>query len=120
MMTGAGQLNRRVTFQQRVPGTDKFGNPTPGDWQDVYTCAARLQPRFGGSLTVEGIAQARLSSQQPYNLVVRNSAAARAVRPDWQVIDARDTPRVFAIKTIVDPDECGHWLEMLVVENGAS
>lgn len=119
-MTGAGQLNRRVTFQQRVPGIDTYGNPTPGNWQDVYTCAARLQPRFGGSLTVEAVSQARLSSQQPYNLTIRSCTAARAVKPDWRVVDARDTSRVFSIKTIVDPDERRQWLEMLVVENGSS
>lgn len=120
MPTQAGQLNRRVTFQARSQIDDGYGNPVTGPWTDQYSCAARLQPIYGNRLTVEGVAQARLSSQQPYNLIVRDCAQARAVRPDWQVVDARDTSRVFAIKTIVDPTEKGGWLEMLVVEGGAS
>jgi head-tail adaptor len=68
-----------------------------------------------------------LSSKQPYNLTVRNCAATRAVRTDWRVVDARvaqdangASPRVFNIATIVDPDERGQWIEMLVVEGASS
>ena len=124
----AGQLNRRVTFQRKGDATDPFDGsviPGGGDWVDQYTCAARLQPRFGGD--VETFAASRLSSKQPYNLTVRNCAAARAVRTDWRVVDARTatdangaSPRVFNIKTVVDPLEDGAWLEMLVIEGEAS
>lgn len=123
--TDAGRLNRRVTFQKRVPGEDEYGNETPGDWTDQYTCAARLQPKFGSD--VESVAASRLSSKQPYNLTVRACAATRAVRTDWRVVDARATtdqngasPRVFNIATIVDPDERGQWIEMLCIEGSAS
>ena len=125
--TGAGALRNRVTFQRRGDLTDEYGvvSPGAGPWADVYTCAARLQPKFGGD--VESFAASRLSSKQPYNLTVRNCAAARAVRTDWRVVDARvgvdqngAAPRVFNIATIVDPDERGQWLEMLVVEGEAS
>ena len=124
---GAGALNRRVTFQKRGDTTDAYGNPLPGagPWVDQYTCAARLQPKFGGD--VESFAASRLSSKQPYNLIIRNCAAARAIRTDWRVVDARTTtdangasPRAFNIKTIVDPLEDGQFLEMLCVEGEAS
>jgi len=122
---GAGQLNRRVTFQARTTADDGYGNQVPGPWADQYTCAARLQPKFGGD--VESFAASRLSSKQPYNLIVRNCAATRAVRTDWRVVDARQaqdangaSPRVFDIATIVDPDERGQFLEMLVIEGAAS
>lgn len=69
----------------------------------------------------------RLASHQPYNLIVRNCASARAVRTDWRVKDARQaedangaSPRVFDIKTVVNPDERRQWLEMLVVEGSQS
>lgn len=124
----AGQLRSRVTFQRRGDTTDPFDGsviPGGGDWEDVYTCAARLQPKFGGD--VETFAASRLSSKQPYNLTVRNCAAARAVRTDWRVKDARvgtdangASPRVFNIATIVDPDERNQYLEFLLVEGSAS
>lgn len=124
----AGQLNRRVTFQRKGDAIDPFDGsviPGGGDWADQYTCAARLQPKFGGN--VESYAASRLSSKQPYNLTVRNCAAARTVRTDWQVVDARTatdangaSPRVFNIKAIVDPLEDGAWLEMLCVEGEPS
>lgn len=124
-MTQAGQLNRRVTFQQRQNTFDEFGNEIPGDWADIYTCAARLQPKFGGN--AESVVASRLASQQPYNLIVRNCVATRAVRSDWQVVDALQaedangaSPRVFDIKTIVNPDERNQWIEMLVVEGSSS
>ena len=124
-MTQAGELNRRVTFQQRQSTTDEFGNEIPGTWTDVYTCAARLQPKFGGN--AESVVASRLASQQPYNLIVRNCVATRAVRTDWRVKDARQaedangaSPRVWNIKTIVNPDERNQWLEMLVVEGSSS
>lgn len=124
----AGALNRRVTFQRRGDTIDPFDGSViagGGDWVDQYTCAARLQPKFGGD--VETFAASRLSSKQPYNLTVRNCAASRAVRTDWRVKDARTaadangaSPRVFNIKTVVDPLDDGAWLEMLVIEGEAS
>ena len=118
-------MRSRVTFQQRQSTQDEFGNSIPGDWTDVYTCAARLQPKFGSN--AESVIASRLASQQPYNLIVRNCVATRAVRTDWRVKDARQTedangasPRVFNIKTVVDPDENRQWLEMLVIEGESS
>ncbi|QKC99181.1 head-tail adaptor protein [Mesorhizobium sp. NZP2298] len=127
--TRSGQLNCRVKFQARGDSTDEYGNPIPGggQWGDQYECAARLQPIYGSSQNVEGVFASRLSAKQPYNLIVRNCAATRAVRTDWRVVDARQaqdangaSPRVFNIKTIVDPGEDRAWLEFLVVEGEAS
>lgn len=125
--TGSGQLRERVTFQRPITSEDQYGVPIPGGggWEDVFTCAARLQPKFGTN--TETFAASRLASKQPYNLTVRACAATRAVRTDWRVVDARTaedqngaTPRCFNIATIVDPLEDGAWLELLVVEGEAS
>lgn len=124
--TSAGQLRSKIQFQRRGTQVDEYGNVSAGDWQNVGgTFAARLQPKFGGN--VESFTASRLSSKQPYNLTVRNCAATRAVRTDWRVVDARvaqdqngAAPRVFNVKTIVDPDERGQWIEMLVVEGASS
>ncbi|MBZ9943442.1 head-tail adaptor protein [Mesorhizobium sp. BR1-1-13] len=127
--SGAGSLNAKVTFAKRGDLTDPYGNTTPGAgaWEDQYTCSARLQPLFGSLLNVEDVGAARLSAKQPYNLIVRNCAAIRAVLTDWRVVDTRRaqdangaTPRVFNIKTIVDPLENSQWVEMLIVEGDAS
>ena len=124
---GAGALNQRVTFQKRGDLVDEYGNTTPGagPWQDMSTHAARLQPKFGSN--VESFAASRLASKQPYNLTVRACADARAVRTDWRVVDARQaqdangaSPRVFNIVSIVNPDERGQYLELLVIEGEAS
>lgn len=125
--SGAGSLNRRVTFQRHGDLVDQWNNVTPGagPFEDVFTISARLQPKFGNN--VESFAASRLASKQPYNLTVRACTATRAVRTDWQVVDARQAedangaaPRVFNIVSIVDPDERGQWVEMLVIEGEAS
>lgn len=126
---GAGQLNRRIAVQARGDLVDEYGNTLPGEgpWETVYSCAARLQPVFGSRLNVEDVSAARLSAKQPYNLIIRNCAAARAIRTDSRIIDARReqdangaSPRAFNIKTIVDPMENSQWIEMLVVEGEPS
>ena len=77
----AGQLNRRVTFQRRGDTTDPFDGsviPGGGDWEDVYTCAARLQPKFGGD--VETFAASRLSSKQPVTTPKRQKRLTDEIR----------------------------------------
>ncbi|TPJ86954.1 MULTISPECIES: head-tail adaptor protein [unclassified Mesorhizobium] len=128
--TRSGQLNAKIIFQRRGDVTDDYGNVSvgAGPFEDVGApFSARLQPIYGSSQNVEGVFASRLSAKQPYNLIVRNCAATRAVRTDWRVVDARQAqdvngaiPRVFNIKTIVDPGEDRAWLEFLVVEGEAS
>jgi head-tail adaptor len=128
--SGAGSLNCRVTFQRRGDSTDEYGITTVGvgPFEDVGTpFSARLQPIYGSSQSVESAFASRLSAKQPYNLIVRNCAATRAVRTDWRVVDARQAqdangaaPRVFNIKTIVNPDERSQYTEMLVIEGESS
>ncbi len=120
--SGAGSLDHRVTFQERDFVDDGYGNKQT-IWVDRFTMSARLQPLFTSKLDVEGVSQARLQSQQPYNLIVRNCADTRGITPNWRVFDARagkddkgEPKRFFAIKTIVDPDERRQYLEMLIVQ----
>ncbi|MBZ9984935.1 head-tail adaptor protein [Mesorhizobium sp. BR-1-1-8] len=123
--SGAGALNCRVVFQRRETVQDEYGNDVLGEFADVGNpFSARLQPRFGGD--VEAVTAARLAAMQPYNLTVRNCEATRAITPAWRVYDARKgvvggkPVRLFNIKTIVNPDERGQWIEMLIVEGEAS
>lgn len=116
---GAGSLNCRLTFQVRQDVDDGFGG-TRGEWVDQFTVPGRLEPRYGSS--AESIMAARMQSMQPYNLTIRSSTAARQVTASWRAYDARagktgDKPnRVFGIKTVVNPDERGQYIEMLAIE----
>ena len=116
---GAGSLNCRLTFQVRQKVDDVFGG-TRGEWVDQFTVPGRLEPRYGSN--AESIMAARMQSMQPYNLTIRGSTAARQITASWRAYDARagktgDKPnRVFGIKTIVNPDERGQYIEMLAVE----
>lgn len=113
--SGAGSLSERVTFQKREEVDDGYGNPVSGDWQDVFTEPARMQPRLGS----EPVIAARLTGIQPFTLTVRSSTRARAVTPAWQVVNAR-SGTTYNIKAIANPDERNQWLEMLVVEGEPS
>lgn len=117
--SGAGSLNCKVTFQRREEVDDGFGG-TRGDWVDQFTVPARLAPKFGGN--AESVIAARLVSRQPYNLIVRASSQTRQITAAWRAYDDRaghtdgEPNRVFGIKTVVNPDERGAYLEMLVIE----
>ncbi|MBA8838171.1 phage head closure protein [Ochrobactrum sp. RH2CCR150] len=116
---GAGSLNCRLTFQVRQDVDDGFGG-TRGEWVDQFTVQGRLEPRYGSN--AESVMAARMQSMQPYNLTIRSSTEARQITASWRVYDVRagktgDKPnRVFGIKTAVNPDERGQYIEMLVIE----
>ncbi|WP_266063794.1 head-tail adaptor protein [Brucella intermedia] len=116
---GAGSLNCRLTFQVRQDVDDGFGG-TRGEWVDQFTVPGRLEPRYGGN--AESLMAARMQSMQPYNLTIRGSSAARQITASWRAYDARagktggKPNRVFGIKTVVNPDERGQYIEMLAVE----
>ncbi|MDH7786334.1 head-tail adaptor [Ochrobactrum sp. 19YEA23] len=118
-LAGAGSLNCRMTFQRREQISDEWGG-TRGEWVDQLTVPGRLEPRYGSN--AESVMAARMQSMQPYNLTIRSSTAARQITASWRAYDARagktgNKPnRVFGIKTVVNPDERGQYIEMLVVE----
>jgi head-tail adaptor len=123
--SGAGSLNARVVFARRSQVDDEYGNPVTGGWVDVFSISARLMPLVP-RLTVEAVTAARLASLQPYNLTVRSCSDTRAVTPAWRVYDARKglvdgvPVRFWNIKTVVNQDERGAYLELLVVEGESS
>lgn len=50
---GAGQLDQRITLQQRASGVDVLGQAT-GSWQDVGTVWARARPLRSRELFAAG------------------------------------------------------------------
>jgi head-tail adaptor len=116
----AGALRERLHFQQRGNGDDGMGGPpTPGqgEFETKFTLSASMKPRTGG----EGVDAARLNGRQPYVVTVRNTKDARSITVAWQIVDARDESRVFAVVSPpADPDGRNQWLEFLATEGVAS
>lgn len=126
-VNSACELRSKVIFQRQkeivtdTQKSDRFGNAL-GEWETVFECRARLQPRLGS----EEVVASRLQGKQPYILTVRSSQLARDVTPAWRVYDARAgmrpdgiTPkRLFDIKSVSNVDEQDHFLDFLVVQEG--
>lgn len=126
-INSAGDLRSKVAFQRRKElvtdqeKSNRLGNAL-GEWETVFECRARLQPRLGS----EEVVAARLQGKQPYILTVRSSKASRTITPAWRAYDARAgmrpdgvTPkRIFDIKSVSNVDERDQFLDFLVVQEG--
>lgn len=106
-MPRARQLRERVAFDQREAVSDSLGS-VEGDFVQRFVCAAGIRAKFGG----EAVTAARLASQQPVLITVRQSEKTREVAADWRVRDVHDGT-IYNIRSIADPDGDGAWLEML-------
>lgn len=109
--SGAGALDKLVSFQTRALVDDGFGNEISGDWEHQFEEPARLAPKLGS----ETVIASRMSGVQPYTLTVRSSGRTRGVTTDWRVMNMR-TGAVYNILTNVNVDERGAWQELLVTE----
>lgn len=114
-MTGAGDLRERLHFQRRAIGDDGFGGEATGEFETVFTCAARRRPLKGG----EGVMASRLNGVQPYIVTVRQSSQTRSVTTAWRIVDARNPRRVMNITAISDPDGRRAWFDILAIEGGS-
>lgn len=109
---GAGMLRNTVHCQKKGPATDEFGNMVPGGtaWATQFTVRAGFRPRNGGEVVLAG----RLQGVQPYIVTVRQSSQTRQITPEWRLVDGRDPARVYAVRSVADPDSKRMWLELLV------
>lgn len=112
---GAGALSEVVAFQVRSEADDGYGNPVTGDFATQFTEPARLRPLKGS----EPVLAQRLVGVQPYVLTVRSSVRTRRVGVDWRAVNSR-TGTTYNITAIVNPDERGAYLEMLVTSGVAT
>lgn len=117
-MRGAGMLRHRLNFQSKGALNDELGNPVPGGsaWTTRFSVRAGMVPKIGGEAVIAG----RLQGRQPYIVTVRSSGQTRQIKPDWRAVDANDTTRVFAVRSLADPDGKRQWLEILVEEGVAA
>lgn len=105
--SGAARLRHRITFAQRALASDGGGN-TRSDWTDQFTVAAGVEARFGG----EEVMASRLEGRQPVTITVRQSDQTRLIDTDWKATDAR-SGKVYAVRSIADPDDSRAWLDIL-------
>lgn len=110
-MTGAGNLDRRVTFRQRA--ADANGSRT-GPWADVVTRAARIVALKGG----EGVQAARMAGQQPVIITVRRGRATAAVDNSYSIRDADDLSTIWDVTSKITTEDRA-WVEILAVERPA-
>jgi SPP1 family predicted phage head-tail adaptor len=106
-MAKSGRARHRITFDKRVEQDDGFGNTQAG-WEEQFTLWAEVKVKLGG----EAVTAARLQSQNTVNLTIRQSRRARLIREDWRARDQSEGVE-YAIKSIIDPDDGGAWLEIL-------
>lgn len=113
-----GALRARLHFQQRTAAADGMGGTVPGGaFATVFTRFANMKPRLG----TEAVTAARLEGRQPWVVTVRDDDRMADVTPAWQLVDAADPRRVFAIVAPpIDPDGKRQWVELLVMEPGRS
>lgn len=110
-MTQTGELRHRVAFDKREDvnpdAPDDLGN-TYSAFVEQFVVWGKVQAKFGG----EAVTAARLQAQQPVTIVVRQNSQTNQIKPDWQ---ARDTKsgEVYAIRSIVDPDDKRQFWEIL-------
>jgi head-tail adaptor len=101
----AGELRHRVAFDRRQDvnpdAPDDLGNT-----QSEFV--AKVQARLGG----EAVTAARLTGQQPVSIIVRQSAQTKLIADDWRARDVR-TGAVYAIRSIIDPDDTRAFFELL-------
>lgn len=112
-MTGAGELNHRITFERRAVISDGYGN-SEGDWAEEFTVWAKFQAKLGG----ETVTAARLSGQQPVLIVVRQSGNTDLITTDWRAKDRAG--KIYNIRSIVDPDGEGAFWEMMCQSGSAT
>lgn len=114
----AGALRERVHFQSRSMADDGFGQVLPaGEFETRFTVWASYLALRGS----EAVQASRLQGKQPFIISVRRSSQTLQANEAWQLVDARDASKVFAITAPpTDPDGKRAWLDFLVVLGGLS
>ena len=108
----AGALNNSVAFKRMDTTDDGHGNTSSGGWIEFLTVSCRLRETRGRERVDGGALAAPMSGV----LTVRSSTLTRAVTEANQAVIGSVE---WNIRSIVNPDMRGKWLEM-VVERGVA
>lgn len=101
----AGDLNRRITIQQRSSTPDSYGQQS-GAWTDVVTCWAGIEPLTGREL----LAAQAVNTENTHQVKLRyRTGITAAMRVVYQ-------GRLFNILSVIDPDTAHVALHLLCSE----
>lgn len=105
-------LRHRITLQQPVLTAGEGGHYSIA-WQDVATLWASVRPLENRGLTAEALFAEQLVAKVSHEVVLRYRAGVAA---DMRVVFEG---RYFNIRSVVNVDERGETLRLLVEENAA-
>lgn len=101
----AGELNQRVTLQERLPGQNVLGEAT-GSWSDVATVWAQAQPLRGR----EWFAAGQMQQATDVRFRIRwRSDVTQSLRLLWR-------SEVYSIDGVIDVDGGRHTLEIMATK----
>jgi head-tail adaptor len=110
-MARAGELDTKISFGKREQvnpdSPADYGN-TESQFVEQFTRLAKVRAKFGG----EAVVAARLQGQQPVTITVRQDSKTVLIKADWRARNA-SSGEEYAIRSIVDPEGEGAWLEIL-------
>lgn len=105
MSVRAGELNRRVSVQQRSSTPGNFGAASE-TWQEVFPAWARILPLGGREL----LFAKQIASESSHQVTIRYRAS---VTPRMRIVYQG---RVFEIESVNDVEERHEYLELLCSE----
>lgn len=112
MTCAAGEYRHRVAFDRRQdvnPDAPLDLGNSQSEFVEQFVVAASVQAKFGG----EAVLADRLTGQQTWTVTVRQSTQTRQITTDWRARDVRNGT-VWAIRSLVDPDDLRADIEILV------
>lgn len=113
----AGDLRERFGFYPRTrQAIDAYGNEEAAVSENpAFVVWAALRPKLGG----EEVLAARLVGKNSANITVRRSPDTAKVTAGW-VAEDQSTKEKWNIRSVVDPDGSGAWVEMLAEKGVAT
>lgn len=108
-MTDAGDLRRRLTFASRGTSAANADGVVETPFVDHFTVSAAVRPKFGG----EEIIAARMAGRNIATITVRMNVTTLAITTDWKATDVASGEIWNVRSPPIDPDQDGHFLEML-------
>ena len=99
----AGRLRKRITIEQRIPGSDFAREDS---WTDFVTVWAAVEPVRGA----EAVAAEQIQSEVSAKVVMRYLGG---LRPDMRI---RHEGRIYEIIAIIDVEERHRELNLMVKE----
>lgn len=113
---GSGMYRDAAVFERKDHGaTDRFGNPTGGDWQVIFESPANLRETLGKEAIAAGRLEASVTGT--LRLMASPSSPARAITAGDRVKVRGATWNILAGP--IDPKGLGRELEFTIQRGGA-